>query len=827
MTKEERQKKREIKAKERAAKAAAKKNRQKSSSAKKNSNSLLSKLEVHVNHPKRTQDLVSMLFDEYDKDTGIFRKGDIYSRMYTFTDVSFANAQLEDQVAIFKKWVEMLHSFNERTHLQVLVSSVPVRKDTFQKDFMYNDTFESESVNELRDEFNKIIRKTARMDEKESLTTQRFLVLSMRANGFKEARDEFMNADIKLEKKFDEMGSKIRVCSYAERLEFVYVQYKGRKLIDDTTMKADEYAEQNGISIYDQLAPSMADFSSKDYFQFVNNGKTRYMRVIYVSKLSTSITPRFFNELMNLNGMDVTVSCGITPVATAKAIRTVEKQLASMKTERLDKIKRASKEGYSYEAVKDEKLEDRINDALVLKTDIQKNSQKLFSNNLLILVKGDSLEELENNTLKIMDMAAEQVITVSYLNYQQVEGLEQVMPFACNEIQLQRSLTSEATACNLPFNAKDLMHKNSIYYGMNLTSKNAVFADRKKLINGNGCVLATSGAGKSFAVKMMIEQIYMRYPKDDIIVIDPQHEYGPLIRCLSGQEIDISTTSDTHINPFDLDKNYDDKSPVKAKAEYISAFFDTIVTGGLDGVQKSIIDRCTLKAFEKYEESGFTDETALPSLPAFYQILRNQPEREAMVLALALERYVKGSTDIFSKRTNVNINNRFVCFDISQLPESLQTTGYLVILDHIKNTLAHNRDKGINTWIFIDEFHVLLANQFSAQYVAKIYKEGRKMGALPTIITQNITDVLNNEQGNEILSNSEFALILKQKALDIRKVAAIFSISDGEAEYIGPDCPKGQGVLVYSNDRVVFRNVIPKDSKLYDINNTDLIVQAR
>lgn len=823
MTKEEKKKKREQKAREKAAKVAARKNRQ----TPKKKTGLMAKLEVHVNHPKRTQDLVKMLFDSYDKDTGIFEKNGVYSRMYSFTDVSFANAQLEDQVAIFKKWVEMLHSFNERTHLQMLISSVPVRKDTFQRDFMYNEDYDSKSINELRDEFNRIIRKTAKMDEKESLVTERYLVLSMKANGFKEARDEFLNSDIKLEKKFEELGSKIRVCSYEERLEFVYAQMKGKKLIDETTLSADEYAKKNGLTIYDQLAPSSADFSSKDYFQLVNDGKTKFMRVIYVSKLSTSITPRFFNELMNLDGMNVTISCGITPVATAKAVRTVEKQLASMKTERLDKIKRAAKEGYYYDAVKDEKLEDNISDALVLKNDIQKNSQKLFSNNLFILVKGDTLEELENNTLKIMDMAAEQVITVSYLNYQQVEGIEQTMPFACNEIQFQRSLTSEATACSLPFNAKDLLHKGSIYYGMNLTSKNAVFADRKKLINGNGCVLATSGAGKSFAVKMMIEQIYMRYPKDDIIVIDPQHEYGPLIKYLNGQEIDISTTANTHINPFDLDRNYDDKSPVKAKAEYISAFFDTIVTGGLDGVQKSIIDRCTLKAFEKYEESGFSDESLLPSLPGFYEILRNQPEREAAILAISLERYVKGSTDIFSKRTNVNINNRFVCFDISQLPESLQTTGYLVILDHIKNTLAHNRDEGINTWIFIDEFHVLLANPYSAQYVAKIYKEGRKMGALPTIITQNITDVLNNEQGNKILSNSEFALILKQKALDIRKVAAIFSISDGEANYIGPDCPKGQGVLVYSNDRVVFRNVVPKDSILYDINNTDLIVQAR
>ena len=425
------------------------------------------------------------------------------------------------------------------------------------------------------------------------------------------------------------------------------------------------------------------------------------------------------------------------------------------------------------------------------------------------------------------------LVEIKPLLWQQLEGLQNILPLGHNTIQFQRTLTSEATAVNVPFNSKDFLHEKSLFYGINLVSKNSIFCDRKKLINGNGCVLATSGAGKSFNVKTIIEQILIRYPEDSVVIIDPQNEYGSLLDVFKGQKIMISTTSNTHINPFDLSLDYGlnetgKNDPVKSKVEYIIAFLESIVgANGLSGGQKTIIDRCTKMLFEGYEQSDFTDDSLLPTLPSFYELLKSQPEEEAKRLALIIERYVKGSLDIFSKDTNVDIKNRLVCFDISELSSSLQATGYLVVLDHIQNRMAVNKKLGKYTWIFIDEVHILLANPYSAQYIAKFYKVGRKFFCMNTIITQNIADMLENEQGRKILSNSEFAIILKQKALDLPHICNIFNISDEEAKYVEGDPPSGQGLLVFGSDKIPFSNRISTDSFIYKINNTDNQSQVR
>lgn len=817
-------KKAEEEKRKKAEREIAKKKRELRKGRRGNDSLLPKKQPLHMCNLERTQSLIQDMFD--DEKDGIFRKGNVYSKMYEFEDTSFARAELDDQIATIKKWIEFLHSFNDRMHIQVMIASAPLKEKNLIREYSIPDV-ENKEEQVLVDEMNELIKKTIGINNDTAVTQKRYIVVSTVAEDYKEAKNDFMGIGLKIESKFKEMKSTLTECDAHERYEFLYNFFKGHKIEDDTSLSLPEYAKQQGVSLYDSLSPDCIKFRDKDYFIIKNGDEERYGRVLFVQNYSSSITPRFFNRLMTMYDTDITISMGITPITGARAMKRVEKQISGMKAERLDKIKRALKSGYSYEAVTDEKLEDSLNNALELKQALQSGNQKLFKTHIMILIKADSLSELENITLKVMDRAAEQLVTVGYLNFQQPEGIETVMPFADNRIQIQRTLTSDALACNIPFNTKEIMHPKSIYYGMNLVSKNAVFADRKKLINGNGCVLATSGAGKSFSVKMMIEQILLRYPKDDVIVIDPQQEYDPLIRFFKGQSVIISTTSDTHINPFDLDLSYDDKSPVKAKTEYITAFFDTIVSGGLNGVEKSIIDRCCMQSFEAYEMSGFKDKLLQPSIPSFYQILKSQPEREAKQLAINIERFATGTTDIFSKKTNVDIHNRFVSFDISKLTASLQTTGYLVVLDHIQNTLSKNKKEGKNTWIFIDEFHVLLNNQFSAEYVAKFYKEGRKFGAIPTIITQNISDVLNNEQGNKILSNSEFALILKQKPIDLVNVAALFGISESEQASIGKTCQPGQGILVYDDSRVIFRNVVSKNSLLYKLNNTDLIVQAR
>lgn len=781
--------------------------------------------------PKNTQEIISYMFKDFDEKTNILKiSDDEYSICIEYTDVSFAKANDEEAENIFFKWLEYLHSFREDNHIAVINAGTPIKTEKYKERFIFDVAhLEDESQKQIAEELNTIVVNSLGSNE-ETLQTKRYIVISLKAKNFLEANALFLNIFLKTEQKFKELKSKVTIVSIKERLKFLYNFFNVNTLETNNIDNIIEYAKNNNLSIFDALAPKKIFMREADFMEI---DEKKYIRVLYVSKLPKSLTPRFYNRLTTLEEVNLITTINITPTNAAKMMKQVDKSLSAMETERLEKIKRAGKSNLDYEWVKDKKLETRISNAEQLQYDLQKNNQKIFQNNILICISANSFEDLEDQTVKVQEVAAEMLVEIKPLLWQQLEGLQNILPLGHNTIQFQRTLTSEATAVNVPFNSKDFLHEKSLFYGINLVSKNSIFCDRKKLINGNGCVLATSGAGKSFNVKTIIEQILIRYPEDSVVIIDPQNEYGSLLDVFKGQKIMISTTSNTHINPFDLSLDYGlnetgKNDPVKSKVEYIIAFLESIVgANGLTGGQKTIIDRCTKMLFEGYEQSDFTDNSLLPTLPSFYELLKSQPEEEAKRLALIIERYVKGSLDIFSKDTNVDIKNRLVCFDISELSSSLQATGYLVVLDHIQNRMAVNKKLGKYTWIFIDEVHILLANPYSAQYIAKFYKVGRKFFCMNTIITQNIADMLENEQGRKILSNSEFAIILKQKALDLPHICNIFNISDEEAKYVEGDPPSGQGLLVFGSDKIPFSNRISTDSFIYKINNTDNQSQVR
>ena len=780
--------------------------------------------------PRRTQDIIKYLFKEVDERTGIFKiTDDEYSICMEYTDLSFAKANDEEAENIFFKWLEFLHSFREDTHIQVVNAGSPIKTDKYKEQFTFDMNDSNMDQNKITDELNTLIVNALGTAE-ETLQTKRFIIISLKANSFIEANSLFLNICIKTEQKLKELKSNVNVVTVRERLAFIYNYINIATLEDKGIDNILTYAKNNNLSIFDVIAPKKVSMNESDYIEIEDS---KFLRILYVNKLPKSLTPRFYNRITTLENINLMTTLNITPTNSAKMIKQVDKSLSAMETERLEKIKRAGRSNLDYNYVKDKKLETRISNAEQLQYDLQKNNQKIFQNNFLVCISATSFEELEEQTVRVYEVASEMLVEMKLFFWQQLEGLQHTLPLGHNSIQLQRTLTSEATAVNVPFNTKDLLHPKSLFYGTNLVSKNAIFCDRKKLINGNGCVLATSGAGKSFNVKTIIEQVMIRYPSDDVCVIDPNNEYGSLIDSFKGQKIVISTNSNTHINPFDLDLNYGleesgKNDPLKSKVEYIIAFLESIVgANGLSGGQKTIIDRCCKLIFEEYEKSHFSDKTKVPTLPIFYDALKSQPEQEAKDLALIIERYVSGSLDIFSKDTNIDIQNRLVCFDISELSSSLQSTGYLALLDHLQNRLAANKKKQKYTWIFIDEMHILLTNPYSAQYIAKFYKVGRKFYAMNTVITQNIADVLENEQGRKILSNSEFAIILKQKPLDLPHICSIFGISKEESRYVEGDAPTGQGLLVYGSDVIPFTNKIPKDYFLYKINNTDNIQQAR
>ena len=473
---------------------------------------------LKVAKPKTTPQIMQMFFKDFNENNSIMQLDENhYSIAFEYQDISFAKANYEEQENIFLKWVEYLHSFNYNDHIQVVCAGRPVKTQDYKQQYIYDEDKYIGNEKKIANEFNNLIETTLG-NKDEILCETRIIVITTKAENIKDAHDIFMQYQLRKEEKFKELKSKIRTLSVDERLQILYNLFHSK--LFDNNENIVEMAKNQKLSIYDVLAPK-EDVVLKEK-NYINIGDKKFIRVLYVSRLPKSITPRFYNRITTIENCNIITTLNITPTDPAKVIKMVNKKISGMKTERLEKIKKANKNNYSYEAVKDEKLEDAIRDAQNLRDALQKKKQKLFTNNVLICIQADSLEELDKTTKIIKSIGNEHLITIYNLDWQQLEGVQNCLPFGWNTLQIQRSLTSESTATNVPFNTKDLMHPNSIYHGVNLVSKNPVFCDRKKLLNGNGCVLATSGAGKSFSIKVIIEQVLLRYPQDEVIVIDAQ-----------------------------------------------------------------------------------------------------------------------------------------------------------------------------------------------------------------------------------------------------------------------------------------------------------------
>lgn len=491
---------------------------------------LLKKLrKLKVAKPKTTPQIMRMFFKDFNENNSIIQLDENhYSICFEYQDISFAKANYQEQENIFLKWVEYLHSFNYNDHIQVVCAGRPVKTNDYKKKYIYNEEKFDGNEKKIANEFNTLIETTLGNKE-EILCETRQIVITTKAESLKDAQDIFMQYQLRTEEKFKELKSKIRRVSIDERLQSLYNLFHTELLEDDNSKSIINLAKEQNLSVYDVIAPK-EDVSLKEK-NYINIGDKKFIRVLYVARLPKSVTPRFYNRLTTIEDCNIITTLNITPTDPAKVIKMVNKKISGMKTERLEKIKKANKNNYSYEAVKDEKLEDAIRDAQNLRDALQKKKQKLFTNNVLICIQANTLEELDKTTKTIKSIGNEHLITIYNLDWQQLEGIQNCLPFGWNSLQIQRSLTSESTATNVPFNTKDLMHPNSIYHGINLVSKNPVFADRKKLLNGNGCVLATSGAGKSFSIKVIIEQVLLRYPQDEVIVIDPQRRICTFNKC--------------------------------------------------------------------------------------------------------------------------------------------------------------------------------------------------------------------------------------------------------------------------------------------------------
>jgi len=358
-----------------------------------------------------------------------------------------------------------------------------------------------------------------------------------------------------------------------------------------------------------------------------------------------------------------------------------------------------------------------------------------------------------------------------------------------------------------------------IWYGVNAQSSNALVADRTATTNGNGFILGTSGSGKSQSGKMEITNVFLSRPDDDIIVIDPEHEYEPLIEAFGGEVIRIHAGSSQRVNPLDIELNVitGDEDPINAKCEFVLTMLGSLVGGsmGLTPDQRSVADRSTLMLYRKYAADG----GPMPTLLELRDALNASGEEAGRDLARMLEIYTVGSLGGFSNRTNVNPQNRLISWDISKLGNEMRTFGMMVILDQIWNRVARNRAEGRRTWLYIDEFHLLFGNKYSADYFRSLYKRARKWGLIPTGITQNIEELLANQDARLMLANSDFLLLLGQNATDADSLCNLLHFSEEQRRFFTNVQP-GHGLMKSGNAVIPMDARIPTDSILYDLFST-------
>jgi type IV secretory pathway VirB4 component len=462
-----------------------------------------------------------------------------------------------------------------------------------------------------------------------------------------------------------------------------------------------------------------------------------------------------------------------------------------------------------------------LEEAGELLDDLINKNQKMFFVSVVIVHFADSLELLKRDTNTLNNIARKYVCSLGILNYQQEEALKSVLPLGKNYLKISRTLTTESTAILLPFNIQELIQEQGMYYGKNAISKNLLIFNRLALKNPNGFILGTPGSGKSFTAKREMINVLLN-TNDDVIIIDPEREYTKLAKNLGGEVIEISAGSGNYLNPLDMTENYsDNENPLCLKSEFIMSLCACLLGGStatITAAEKTIIDRSLKKTYEKYFNSGF-NKKYIPTLNDFQNVLESQNERAAKDLAVALELYTRGSLSVFSNKTNVNVDNRFVIYDTKDLGKQLKTMGLLIVLDNIWNRITENRQKGKRTWIYIDEIYLLFTTDYSANFLFELYKRARKWGGIPTGITQNVEDLLGNDLAKSMLANSDFLMMMNQAPTDRIHLANLLNISEAQLTYI-TNSNEGEGLLFSGNAIIPFEDKFPKNTELYRIMTT-------
>ena len=731
-----------------------------------------------------------------------------YSKSIAYDDINYQLAQADDKTAIFENWCDFLNYFDATVSVQLSFINRGTRSGGAEE--VVAIPAQNDAFNSIRTEYADMLKHQLAKGNN-GFVKSKYITFSVEADNLNAAKARLARIETDILNNFKVLGAAARPMTGYKRLEALHSVFHPE---GEPFRFSWDWLTPSGLTTKDFIAPSSFRFGEGRYFRM---GR-KIGAVSFLEILAPELNDRMLADILDLE-TGIVVNLHIKSIDQTEAIKTIKRKITDLDKMKIEEQKKAVRSGYDMDIIPSD-LAMFGGEAKNLLQDLQSRNERMFLLTFLVVNMADTKRKLENDIFAAAGIAQKYNCALTRLDYQQEAGLMSSVPLGENLIPIQRGLTTSSTAIFIPFITQELFQKGAaLYYGLNALSSNMILCDRKRLKNPNGLILGTPGSGKSFAAKREITNAFL-ITDDDIIICDPEAEYYPLVRRLHGQVIRISPTSTQYVNPMDINLNYsEDDNPLALKSDFLLSLCELVIGGkeGLMPVEKTVIDRSVRNVYRPFLAAS--DPAKMPILGDLYDELLRQPEPEAARVAAALELYVSGSLNVFNHRTNVELSNRLVCFDIKQLGKQLKKLGMLVVQDQVWNRVTINRAEKKSTRYYMDEFHLLLKEEQTAAYSVEIWKRFRKWGGIPTAITQNVKDLLSSREVENIFENSDFVLMLNQAQGDREILARQLNISPQQMKYV-THTEAGEGLIFYGNVVLPFLDRFPQNTELYRVMTT-------
>ena len=731
-----------------------------------------------------------------------------YSKSIAYDDINYQLAQADDKTAIFENWCDFLNYFDATVSVQLSFINRGTRSGGAEE--VVAIPAQNDAFNSIRTEYADMLKHQLAKGNN-GFVKSKYITFSVEADNLNAAKARLARIETDILNNFKVLGAAARPMTGYERLEALHSVFHPE---GEPFRFSWDWLTPSGLTTKDFIAPSSFRFGEGRYFRM---GR-KIGAVSFLEILAPELNDRMLADILDLE-TGIVVNLHIKSIDQTEAIKTIKRKITDLDKMKIEEQKKAVRSGYDMDIIPSD-LAMFGGEAKNLLQDLQSRNERMFLLTFLVVNLADTKRKLENDIFAAAGIAQKYNCALTRLDYQQEAGLLSSVPIGENLIPIQRGLTTSSTAIFIPFITQELFQTGAaLYYGLNALSSNMILCDRKRLKNPNGLILGTPGSGKSFAAKREITNAFL-ITDDDIIICDPEAEYYPLVRRLHGQVIRISPTSTQYVNPMDINLNYsEDDNPLALKSDFLLSLCELVIGGkeGLMPVEKTVIDRSVRNVYRPFLAAP--DPAKMPILGDLYDELLRQPEPEAARVAAALELYVSGSLNVFNHRTNVELSNRLVCFDIKQLGKQLKKLGMLIVQDQVWNRVTINRAEKKSTRYYMDEFHLLLKEEQTAAYSVEIWKRFRKWGGIPTAITQNVKDLLSSREVENIFENSDFVLMLNQAQGDREILARQLNISPQQMKYV-THTEAGEGLIFYGNVVLPFLDRFPQNTELYRVMTT-------